>query len=602
MEGLAMIQNSRFFPWFVVCAAMCYLAIVAYRPAEDPEKFQVGAFAALPVQEGGRIMPMDSFFRARLLQFGHKQSASYDVKNKKSDIVEKTVWMTPAEWGLEVLCDVAKQDAIPHDAKIFRIDYDGLLAHLDLKGRTGFRYALSEFANNKKFQADYERFHEEEPNKNDPLDMKSAELVGKVRAYLAMLQLADPQVVPPEPRSGVDQAVADLPWRSLAKAQHSAQEGNRHDLMVLDAFRRIIRSYATNKPHEFNAAVEEYREQLRRIDTRLVDRADLEVFYNHFAPCLQCAYLFGVVLVMALFSWIGWTRPLNQAAFALGIVVLAVYSWTIVTRVIISGYAPVTNLYSSAVFIGWGCAALGLLLEWITRNGIGSIVAAVTGGCALIIAHNLVEGDTMGKLVAVLESNFWLSTHVTCITLGYTATFVAGFLGLAYVILGVFTDKLRGDSGVMLTKVMYGVICFAMFLSFVGTVLGGIWADQSWGRFWGWDPKENGALLIVLWNALILHARWGGVARSRGVAQLAICGNIVTAWSWFGTNLLGVGLHTYGFMKGAMIWLVVFAVTQMIVVLIALIPQRNWRSFRAQTPRVERPQMPPNEGLQPATA
>jgi hypothetical protein len=81
---------------------------------------------------------------------------------------------------------------------------------------------------------------------------------------------------------------------------------------------------------------------------------------------------------------------------------------------------------------------------------------------------------------------------------------------------------------------------------FVGTILGGIWADQSWGRFWGWDPKENGALLIVLWNATILHARWGGLIRERGLAVMSVFGNIVVSLSWFGVNMLGVGLHSYG--------------------------------------------------------
>jgi ABC-type transport system involved in cytochrome c biogenesis permease subunit len=116
---------------------------------------------------------------------------------------------------------------------------------------------------------------------------------------------------------------------------------------------------------------------------------------------------------------------------------------------------------------------------------------------------------------------------------------------------------------------VYGTICFALFFSFVGTVLGGIWGDQSWGRFWGWDPKENGALLIVLWNAIILHARWGGMIREKGLMVLAMGGNIVTAWSWFGTNMLGIGLHSYGFMEAAFKALVTFAVIQ--VVLMAMV-------------------------------
>src|SRR5262249_51640141 len=150
-------------------------------------------------------------------------------------------------------------------------------------------------------------------------------------------------------------------------------------------------------------------------------------------------------------------------------------------------------------------------------------------------------------LQAVLDTNLWLATHVTTVTFGYGATLVAGFLAIVYVVCGLMTPLLQKEQANSLAKMIYGVVCFATLLSFTGTVLGGIWADQSWGRFWGWDPKENGALLIVIWNALILHARWAGIIKQRGMALLAIAGNIVTAWSWFGTNLLGVGLHAYGF-------------------------------------------------------
>ena len=127
-------------------------------------------------------------------------------------------------------------------------------------------------------------------------------------------------------------------------------------------------------------------------------------------------------------------------------------------------------------------------------------------------------------------------------------------------------------------RMIYGTLCFALLLSFLGTVLGGLWADDSWGRFWGWDPKENGALMIVLWNALILHARWGGMVKTRGIAVLSMFGSIITAWSWFGVNQLGVGLHSYGFTESVAFWLVVFAVSQLAVMAIGLVPRRLWRS------------------------
>jgi ABC-type transport system involved in cytochrome c biogenesis permease subunit len=263
-----------------------------------------------------------------------------------------------------------------------------------------------------------------------------------------------------------------------------------------------------------------------------------------------------------------------------------VHTAALISRIYISGRPPVTNLYSSAVFIGWGAVALGLIFERVFRLGLGNAIASAAGFSTLLIAHLLSisdsgNGDTFTVLQAVLDTQFWLATHVTCITLGYTATYVAGLLGLAYVLGGVFSKALAGSVGKDVGRMLYGSLCFAIFFSFVGTVLGGLWADDSWGRFWGWDPKENGALMIVLWNALVLHARWDGMIKERGMALLAVLGNVVVSWSWWGVNNLGVGLHSYGRAEEVMFALGVFAVSQVVMVLVGSMPKSLWRSFRA---------------------
>jgi hypothetical protein len=120
--------------------------------------------------------------------------------------------------------------------------------------------------------------------------------------------------------------------------------------------------------------------------------------------------------------------------------------------------------------------------------------------------------------------------------------------------------------------------------SFFGTVLGGLWADDSWGRFWGWDPKENGALMIVMWNALVLHARWSGMARQTGVAALATLGNVVTIWSWEGVNQLGVGLHTYGLSQGKLLFVGIFAAIHLAIAALAFVPSNWWTSHTANSP------------------
>ncbi len=225
------------------------------------------------------------------------------------------------------------------------------------------------------------------------------------------------------------------------------------------------------------------------------------------------------------------------------------------------------------------------------------MVAGFIGFITLIIAHHLaLSGDTMEMLRAVLDTNLWLATHVVVVTSGYASMFVAGLLAIIYIVRGFFTRTLTPDIAQALTRMVYGIVCFATLFSFVGTILGGIWADQSWGRFWGWDPKENGALLIVLWNAVILHARWGGMIKERGLMAMAVFGNIVTSFSWFGVNMLGIGLHSYGFMDKAFPWLMGFDASQVVLIVLALLPPRYWASFKASPPA-----SPPSAALRPGS-
>jgi ABC-type transport system involved in cytochrome c biogenesis permease subunit len=170
----------------------------------------------------------------------------------------------------------------------------------------------------------------------------------------------------------------------------------------------------------------------------------------------------------------------------------------------------------------------------------------------------------MPSLVAVLDTNFWLSTHVTTISMGYASGMLASAFAHVYVFGRLFGgDRFSAARGKGLVRMIYGVVCFGLIFSVVGTILGGVWANESWGRFWGWDPKENGALMIVLWNLFILHARMGGYIRDLGIATAAIFGGMIVAFSWWGVNLLGIGLHSYGFTNGILRALAIFYVIEL---------------------------------------
>jgi ABC-type transport system involved in cytochrome c biogenesis permease subunit len=552
------------FPWTVVAAAALYLAGAAWPQGDKSSEMQFQEFAKLPMVDAGRIKPFDTFARNNLMVISSRQEYK-DADGK----------MQPAiKWLLDVMTSGFSENKTPQKEKVFRIENDQVLKLLGLEPRPLFwRYAIDEFGDKVELlEREAERARKIDSKQRDIFDVKILELEQHLGVYLELSRLRSALIVPPES--------PDDEWSTLFQSVNDTQRTGREN-PALRSLATALLAYAKDDPQQFNAEIAKYRKLLDEQMPADTWRADLEVLFNRLAPFYQCSILYVVVFLLACAAWFGFTSPLNRAAFWLAVLTLVVHTAALGTRMYLQGRPPVTNLYSASVFIGWGCLVLALILETIFRNGMGTIVGAVLGGLTMLIAHHLARsGDTLEMMQAVLDTNFWLATHVTCITLGYVATFVAGFFGILFVVLGVFTHKLDKELFKSLSQMIYGVVCFATLLSFTGTVLGGIWADQSWGRFWGWDPKENGALLIVLWNALILHARWGGLVKQRGVALLAIAGNMVTGWSFFGTNQLGVGLHAYGFNNALAMGLTIFWGTQLALLLLGgLIPPRSWASF-----------------------
>jgi ABC-type transport system involved in cytochrome c biogenesis permease subunit len=417
-------------------------------------------------------------------------------------------------------------------------------------------------------------------------DEKISEILGPVQnlaaRYDVMARMQPPLVVPPVAHDGHDHG-----WRRTGEV---LLESARSELPAsIRAFAAMSTAYRAGNHDAFNTALAGYRATLESQGlTRELKKGANEEFFNRMLAFKRSMYVYITAFLLVLLYWANLNEIWRVTAMRLLGIGFVVHTVGLVFRMWLEGRPPVTNLYSSAIFIGWGALVLGLVLERFYRDGIGAMVASAVGFLSLIVAHNLAQGgDTMEMMRAVLDTNFWLATHVVVITLGYASTFVAGFLAIVYVMRGVFTKSLSEQTAKGLARMVYAIVCFATLFSFVGTVLGGIWADQSWGRFWGWDPKENGALIIVLWNVLILHARWGGMVRERGLMNMAIVGNIVTSWSWFGVNMLGIGLHSYGFMDSAFYWLLAFVGSQLALIGLGLIPLQHWRSFRgrvAETP------------------
>jgi ABC-type transport system involved in cytochrome c biogenesis permease subunit len=408
-------------------------------------------------------------------------------------------------------------------------------------------------------------------DQRDLYQRRIIELADHVRLFAAIVQWRAPLVVPP--------TQTDESWRSLFDASDALDASNGQPRIARAWIDTLIAWQSDDQPK-----LSEALNELERLVTDPLDaaprKARAEWLFNQAGPFGDAMALYVLGFVLIMFAWLLRSGTLRWTGVAVMIITLVLHTLAIGLRVYLQGRPPVTNLYSSAVFVGWAACVLALVIEWLFRNGVGVAVACVVGFVTLLIADHLAgDGDTMQMMQAVLDSNFWLTTHVITIILGYSATFLAGGIAVVFM-LGAFFTPLIDAAGIRaFGRMIYGTICFALLLSFVGTVLGGIWADQSWGRFWGWDPKENGALMIVLWNALILHARWAGLVRQRGMATMAVFGMIITVWAWFGVNMLGAGLHSYGFMEGTGWYLRLFIAITLALTGIGMLPRKLWWSL-----------------------
>ena len=645
----------------VVVMAGWFLSGLHQPPETD---FHARDFGKLPVLMNGRFQPFDSIARNSLLQIRTKQTV-YGADNGK------TRTMPAMDWLLEMMMKPESAD----DLKVFRIDNNEVTELLKVPDNQKYysfnqlrpqiaeiekqaeRIDKIESANRTVFESQLMKLYEmlnlyqrlEISLKPPGTDDFAAELdayqqsigpgmaavqareagqkfdqaafntlIGFMGGYNTVASFALPLTIPP-----TDISLPRDDWQNIGtNLMETARTGELNPATKFYA--EMVTACRAGQPDDFNRAVAGYQTWLGDRFAPQMRKANQEYFFSTMEPFYKATVIYVLALVLACIYLLVGSEWIRKSGFYLVILAVVIHTFGLVFRMYLEGRPPVTNLYSSAIFIGWACVLLGLALEKIYPIGIGILVASFVGFVTQVIAlHLALSGDTMEMMRAVLDTNLWLSTHVVTVTLGYASTFLAGFLAIVYIMLGLFTKRLtqpldtkaaigltavavlaapviavpaiglavgkglsseigKMEIGKVIAKMVYGIVCFATLFSFVGTVLGGIWADQSWGRFWGWDPKENGALLIVLWNATILHARWGGIVRERGLMNLAIFGNIVTSFSWFGVNMLGIGLHSYGFTDAAFKWLILFISTQVFIILLGLLPQKLWRSFQAR--------------------
>ncbi|HEX3602322.1 MAG TPA: cytochrome c biogenesis protein CcsA [Lacipirellulaceae bacterium] len=629
-EYASLFTSSAFWvPAVTIAFAIIYICSKAAMPTASSGEMQIYEFAKMPVVYEGRVKPFDTLARNSLQYLSGRQELA--VLNDKGEVSQR---LPAIKWLLDAISGAPAAS----DDRVFRIEDIDLIDALDLPHRPQYwRYSISEIRHKEANDPSDPEIGTElqrqvklaiaTPEKERSLfQSKVIELYSKFIAYANLVSaFQTPQLSMKEnevkdsfqaamqraaelSKAGVPRAVppadASTNWTFLMQAEldYISNQITKQPLNpATPVLYATLASYSTGDIAGFNKGLGDYRELLSKYQRTLDEnakelvasgvakseimsqsKAGFEVFFNQFSPFYYAAVLYVFAFILGILSWVGWTQPLRRASISLLWFTFALHTFALGARIYISGRPPITNLYSTAIFIGWAVVLMSLAFESIHRLGLGNIVASVIGFLTLVLAYNLsLDGDTFIVLRAVLDTQFWLATHVVTINLGYAATYLTGAWGIVYIMFAHVFPVLETDARHKLLRILYGTLCFAIFFSFVGTVLGGLWADDSWGRFWGWDPKENGALMIVLWNALVLHARWGALVKGRGLAILAVLGNIVTTWSYFGVNEYGVGMHAYGASeRSTAMWLLTFGISQLAIVALAAMPPHWFESLK----------------------
>ena len=491
----------------------CFLAVILFCLAPDMSAQAEGdlgaaleGFETLPIQHNGRIMPLKTF--AYLTYEALDDNVKIEGRDFKLDPVRwlvKTVFMPQSG---------AKIPVIGHEHKLMSFEQAAALLQ---KEAALLNEALSTPPAQ---QADEQRTLIKLFNKTE-----------RLRGLLNAFENASRIPIIPDYQFRV--IPQDPAWLSPAKAEASA---------ILDLWTQARDAFAAQDVDEMRAAFEALFKETSAVQPRLETAYQTSALLHWaFISAIAAAFLY-------MFSPLGgFIAIMWGAAFIILETVL---------RILITARLPIGTLSESILFVVLIFFIFALFIKTMRVAKRGGFLAVVIA--ALIAAALYFQSpDPLKPLEAVLNTDFWLATHVVIITAGYAAA-----LGAAMIAHGLLFSMMRGEKNKPLKRWLKPALILALALTGFGTALGGFWADQSWGRFWGWDPKENGALLITLWVIWLLHGAhtdqfsklWFWV----GSAYLSV----IVALAWFGVNLLGAGLHSYGFISGIAGGLFTFIVAQ----------------------------------------
>jgi cytochrome c-type biogenesis protein CcsB len=470
--------------------------------------------------------------------------------------------------ALEILWGYALASQDFAQRPYLRIDSLELKAALGLPAEER-RFSFSALMGNQRLQTlvDQARQREQQDQELSRLENDALAAYGKLGRVASLISGEALTILPLPDQRGA--------WASIQGLQDAADPALS---AIHDGLGRLAAAHAGRDGEAFRREAESLTVALRELNPPVyppASRIDLELFYediNAFGNAWKL-YLAGFLVVMFLgFSERPWGYAAGMLLIGAGFVF---HTIGIGTRWAIAQRAPVSDMYESLVFMGWGAIALGLIPEATQRKRFIALAAGLMGFLCLAFAENLPIDSAINPLVPVLAHTSWLSIHVMTIMISYSALAVAAVLGHVLLFVAVFQRQQRSLLN-SLSRILYRTLQLGLLFLAAGIIFGAIWANESWGRYWGWDPKETWSLITLFVYLAIIHARFAGWLGYFGLAASSVLGFLAVVMTYYGVNfILASGLHSYGFSEGGQIYAALYAVVEIAIVAGAYLVYRS---------------------------
>ncbi len=534
----------------LVALALPAFGQTAPRPVPETGGLDFSQWRMLAIQEGGRRKPVDTFAREALTKISGR--STYRLTGGRrwsandfllSALLETRNWKNEP-LVLVSLGELVERLGLPKSQRRF--------SFTELSGSAELQKLAAEVHALQRAEQPLNRLQTEVSLVSARLTLLNRILDGSALLIVPAAQnVTDPWVVPP----------------AFGEYYSAEQFAGAETALQALAF-----GYLQGDRSQFARSAAELRSALRALSPAIYPterQLKLEVRYHDFDGFYRAAWAYGLALLLFAFAaFMRGSSVLRNLAVGFALGGLLFHGTAIVLRCLVAGRPPVTNMYESIIWVSFAVALFGMIFFLRTRALVYLFAALPIALVALLLVHQMpvALSASIDPLVPVLRDNFWLTIHVLTITLSYAAFALA--LGLGHILLW---RALRAPVDPALALRLRRVLQLGVLLLAAGTILGGVWANYSWGRFWGWDPKETWALLALLSYLVALHGRLAGWWADFGLVVASVICFLAVLMAWYGVNfLLGKGLHSYGFGAGGEAYVAGFVVLDLLFVALAI--------------------------------